>query len=110
MRKEPHLRPALQRRNEHKSTVTTFTSENSKDKILLSREFLEACLEESLSQEAPVVLDARQREFLELVAEAATFSDIIAVPKELLEAFLAGNESLSSTNMSRLRGSQAHPT
>ena len=73
--------------------MSTFASENSKDKILLSREFLEACLEESLSQEGPVVLDARQREFLELVAEAATYSDIIAVPKELLEAFLGGSES-----------------
>jgi hypothetical protein len=64
--------------------------ENSKGEILLSREFLEACLEERASQENPIVLDARQRKFLELVARAATFGDEIAVPKELLEAFLAG--------------------
>ena len=75
--------------------MTTFASENSKDKILLSREFLEACLEESLWQEAPVVLDARQREFLELVAQAATFRNEIAVPKELLEAFLARAQEMA---------------
>jgi hypothetical protein len=91
--------------------VSNFAPENSKGTIQLSREFLEACLEERVSQEEPVVLDARQRKFLELVAEAATFSDIIEVPKELLEAFLAGHESLSSTNMGGLRGSQEdHPS
>jgi hypothetical protein len=85
--------------------------EHSKDEILLSREFLEACLEEKVSQEGPVVLDARQRKFLEVVAATASFNDIIAVPKDLLEAFLAGNESLSATNMGGLRGSQAdHPS
>jgi hypothetical protein len=85
--------------------VTTFASENAKGQIWLSRELLEAYLEERLSQEGPVVLYAHHREFLELVAEAATYSDIIAVPKELLEAFLGGSESsLSSTNTSRLRG------
>jgi len=58
--------------------------------ILVSRASLEACLEEKLSQEKPLVLDSRQREFLELVASSATFStDTIAVPKELLEAFFA---------------------
>ena len=66
--------------------------EHSKDEILLSREFLEACLEERVSQEDPIVLDARQREFLELVAQTATFRDVIAVPKELLEAFLLAGE------------------
>ena len=85
--------------------MSNFASGNAKSKILLSREFLEACLEERVSQEGPAVLDALQREFLELVATSATFSDTIAVPKELLEAFLAGNESLSSTNMGGLRGS-----
>jgi hypothetical protein len=86
--------------------VTNFASENAKCKILLSREFLKACLEEKVSQEGPVVLDARQRKFLEVVAASASFSDIIAVPKDLLEAFLAGNERLSATNMGGLRGSQ----
>ena len=58
--------------------------------IVLHREFLEACLEERLSQEDPTVLDPRQREFLEVVAASATFSDVIVVPEELLKAFLAG--------------------
>jgi hypothetical protein len=63
--------------------------------ILLSRAFLESCLQERLAQENPIVLDSRQREFLELVASSATFStDGIAVPKDLLEAFLAGEGSL----------------
>src|SRR4051794_24745448 len=52
--------------------------------VLLSRALLEGCLEERLSQEekeAPIVLDWRQREFLELVARSATFrGDVIAVP------------------------------
>ena len=58
-----------------------------KDEIVsLSRAFLEACLEERVSQEDHVVLDSRQREFLELVASSATFStDAFAVPKKLLE-------------------------
>ena len=77
--------------------MTTFASESFKGKIRLSREFLEACLDERLSQEGPFVLDARQREFLELVAEAATYCDTITVPKELLEAFLAESRSLSCT-------------
>ena len=68
-----------------------------KDEILLSREFLEACLEERLSQDAPLVLDSRQREFLELVAELASFStDVIAVPKKLLDAFGQGTRKLLS--------------
>jgi hypothetical protein len=53
-------------------------------------------LEERLLQEeekAPIVLGSRQREFLELVARSATFrGDVIEVPKELLEAFLAGKK------------------
>ena len=69
--------------------------ENSKGEILLSRKFLDGCLEERASQEDPIVLDARQREFLELVAQAATFRNEIAVPKELLEAFLAGAQEMS---------------
>ena len=40
--------------------------------IPLSRDFLEACLEERSAQEDPLVLDSRQREFLELVATSAT--------------------------------------
>ena len=76
--------------------MTVVRSTASKGEIsLLSRVFLEGCLEGRLSQEeekeeAPIVLDWRQREFLELVARSATFrGDVIAVPKELLEAFLA---------------------
>jgi hypothetical protein len=69
---------------------------NSKcETVLLSRAFLERCLEERLSQESPMVLDPHQREFLELVASSATFSTgRIAVPKHLLEAFLAEEASL----------------
>jgi hypothetical protein len=75
-------------------TVVRSTASEA-ETISLSRVFLESCLEERLSQEeekAPIVLDWRQREFLELVARSATFrgdADAIAVPKELLEAFLA---------------------
>jgi hypothetical protein len=99
----PHAEPALGAGREKKLETNrmervlrtnpqrnTRRSGSPKGKILLSREFLEACLEERLSQEAPLVLDSRQREFLELVAELPTFRDVIAVPKELLEAFLAG--------------------
>ncbi len=57
--------------------------------ILLSRTFLEACLEERLGQDEPIVLNWREREFLEKVAHLATFGEAIVVPKELLEAFLA---------------------
>jgi hypothetical protein len=65
---------------------------------LLSRAFLEACLEEKLSQENPLVLGSDQREFLELVASSVTFgTDAIAVPKELLEAFLAEEVTLSTS-------------
>jgi hypothetical protein len=61
---------------------------------VLSRAFLEHCLEERLCQEDPILLDSRSREFLELVAylAATTFSDEIVVPKELLEAFFAENQ------------------
>ncbi len=62
----------------------------SREEILLSREFLEACLEERVSQDGPVVLDDKQRQFLEALATSATFGrDVIAVRKDLLEAFLA---------------------
>jgi hypothetical protein len=87
--------------------LTESASGNAKGEIvLLSRDFLyNALLEKQASRDGFAALNARQREFLELVAEAATYSDIIAVPKELLEAFLGGSESsLSSTNTSRLRG------
>ena len=73
-----------------KKQLTFLRSADSKGQILLSRESLEACLEERLLQKGPVVLDACQREFLELVATSAPFKDVITVPKELLEAFLAG--------------------
>jgi hypothetical protein len=81
-------------RNEWRSSlsVTHSTASNGETSVL-SRAFLEDCLEERLSQEEdPVVLDWRQREFLELVARSATFGDVIEVPKALLEAFLAGKK------------------
>jgi hypothetical protein len=62
----------------------------TREELLVSRAFLEACLEERASQGGPVILDDKQREFLEVVATSATFSrDVIAVRRELLEAFLA---------------------
>jgi hypothetical protein len=80
------------------TTVNRSTASKG-ETLLLSRVFLEGCLEERLSQEEeeeeeeeedPIVLDSRQREFLEVVARQATFRvDVIEVPKELLEAFLA---------------------
>ena len=73
-----------------RSSFTVSRSTTSKDEaILLSRAFLEGCLGERVSQEDPIVLDSCQREFLELVASSATFRDVIEVPKELLETFLA---------------------
>jgi hypothetical protein len=73
-------------------SVTRSTVSKAKT-IVLSRAYLEDCLEERLSQEQDsAVLDSRQREFLELVARSATFGDVIEVPKELLEAFLAGKK------------------
>jgi hypothetical protein len=73
--------------------------------VLLSRAFLEACLEEKLSQENPLVLDSDQREFLELVATSVTFgTDAIAVRKELLEAFLAEEVSLSPSKHVNIDG------
>jgi len=73
--------------------------------VLLSRAFLEACLEEKFWQENPLVLDSDQREFLELVASSATFgTDAIAVPKELLEAFLAEEVSLSTSRHVNIDG------
>ena len=78
------------------------------DIILLYRAFLEACLEEKLSQENSLVLGSDQCEFLELVANLATFStDAIMVPKDLLEAFLAEKVSLYTSkhgNIDGLRG------
>jgi hypothetical protein len=74
-------------------TVDPLTASKGEASVL-SRAFLECCLEERLCQEDPIVLDSRSREFLELVAylAATTFSDEIVVPKELLEAFLAQNK------------------
>ena len=73
--------------------MTNVLSATSEDEILVSREFLETRLEERVAQDGHFVLDARQREFLELIAAsaaAATSGDAIAVPRNLLEAFLAG--------------------
>ena len=67
----------------------------SKDEITIHRDLLEASLTQMISR-GNFVLTPSQREFLEVVAAAATFSDEILVPKELLNAFLAGNESLLS--------------
>jgi hypothetical protein len=73
--------------------------------LLLSRAFLEACLEEKLSQKDPLVLDSRQREFLELVASSATFStDAFAVPKKLLEAFLCQEVSFTTSKPGNIGG------
>lgn len=85
-------------------------SENTEGEIImLSRDFLEACLEERFSQEEnPLVLDSRQREFLELIAASAAFRDVIVVPKELLDAFLAGQGGVpSSTKMSAFESNSA---
>jgi hypothetical protein len=69
--------------------LTVDNSTASKDETsLLSIAFLQGCLEERLRRDEPTVLDSREREFLELVARSATFTDEIAVPKGLLEAFL----------------------
>ena len=77
-----------------------FVDEMGTGEILLSREFLEVCLEERLSQEDTIVLDAHQREFFELVAKTATFRDVVAVPKGLLEAFfLAGTQDHSGQHL-----------
>ena len=66
----------------------------SRDEILISRELLEAFLEERASREEDlVVLSPRQVEFLELVVAHVTFGEEIVVPKELLEAFLVRGES-----------------
>jgi hypothetical protein len=66
-----------------------YSTASKGETVLLSRAFLEGCLEERLGQDELIVIDSREREFLELVARSATFRDEIAVPKELLEAFLA---------------------
>ena len=66
-------------------------SVTSRNEILVSRELLEAFLEERASQEEDlIVLTPRQVEFLELVVAYVTFGEEIVVPKELLEAFLWG--------------------
>ena len=73
--------------------MTNVLSATSEDEILVSREFLETRLEERVAQDGHFVLDARQRKFLELIAASAaatTSGDAIVVPKNLLEAFLAG--------------------
>jgi hypothetical protein len=73
--------------------------------ILLSRASLEAFLDEKLSQKDPLVLDSRQREFLELVARSATFStDALAVPEKLLEAFLCQEVSSTISNPGNIGG------
>jgi hypothetical protein len=76
--------------------------------VLLSRAFLEGCLEERLSQEDPLVLDSRQREFLELVASSATFRGVIAVPKDLLEAFFR-DDGVVALSRAGSRGKRQRP-
>ena len=96
--------------NEQRSSISSgFDSENYKGETnLLSRGFLEACLEERLAQEEqdPIALDARQREFLEWVATSASFRNAITVPKELLEAFLAAQGNCSVASMDGLRSDE----
>ena len=71
--------------------ITHALSAASRDEILISRELLEAFLEERASREEDlVVLTPCQVEFLELVVAYVTFGEEIVVPKELLEAFLWG--------------------
>jgi hypothetical protein len=48
---------------------------------------------EKVSRADVMALTPRQREFLELVVEAATFEDVIVSPKELLREFLFGEVS-----------------
>jgi hypothetical protein len=71
--------------------TVNYSTASKGETVLLSRAFLKGCLEVRLGQDEPLALDPRQREFLELVARSATFREEIAVPKELLEAFLAKN-------------------
>jgi hypothetical protein len=74
--------------------LTDSASGNAKGEIvLLSREFLNALLEKRASRDGFAALNARQREFLELVASSATSRGAVAVPKELLEAFLVQGDS-----------------
>jgi DNA-binding NarL/FixJ family response regulator len=60
---------------------------------LVPRDLLEALLVEKVSRADVMALTPRQREFLELVVEAATFEDVIVSPKELLREFLFGEVS-----------------
>jgi DNA-binding NarL/FixJ family response regulator len=60
---------------------------------LVPRDLLEALLVEKVSRGDVMALTPRQREFLELVVEAATFEDVIVSPKELLREFLFGEVS-----------------
>ncbi len=60
---------------------------------LVPRDLLEALLAEKVSQAEITALSPRQREFLELVVETATFEDEIVSPKELLREFLFGGVS-----------------
>jgi hypothetical protein len=54
----------------------------------ISRAVLEAILAEAVAHTGPIVLNPRQRRFLELVTRAPIVADHIMVPKELLRAFL----------------------
>ena len=95
---------------EWRSFVSPFDPrEHEGELVPLSREFLEACLERRLSQEDPIVLDPRQREFLEVVAASVPFGDVVMVPEELLRAFLAGNDSPRAPNTEDLQG-EDHPS
>ena len=60
------------------------------DKTLVPRDLLEALLVEKVSRADITALSSHQREFLELVVEAATLKDEIVSPKELLREFLFG--------------------
>lgn len=65
----------------------------SEGKTLVPRDLLEALLAEKASRGDITVLTPHQREFLELVVEAATCKDEIVSPKELLREFLFGEVS-----------------
>ena len=64
-----------------------------KVETIIPRDLLEAFLTKEVSRTGPTVLSSGQRRFLEMVAVSASIpGDIIRVPKELLEAFLARGE------------------
>ena len=77
----------------HPEQIVRALSTASEGKTLVPRDLLEALLVEKASRGDITVLTPHQREFLELVVEAATCKDEIVSPKELLREFLFGEVS-----------------